>query len=494
MRHLTCMVVVLSIAVSAQAEEMPTRDPGIVRLLVTRQDYDVFMPWQKNRPARHESYGILVDERSVLAPESLIRNHTLIELQKPRSGEKIAASVVMADPQVDLVLLRVDRPAALASLAPLPPTGSLGVGQDMQILQFDKTEEVQRLSATVKSVAMEVLPAAPFRSIAFTLHSESNVDAPGNAVVHDGQLAGMVIGYDENERTATVIPASDLARFLEDANERPYRGVATAGFFRQALVDPAKRAYLGVKHDGVGVLVLSCIPNSPADRSLKPNDVIIEWDGHAVDSLGFYEDMNHGRLDFSHLIRGRRSPGDKVPVRIVRDGKEATIEMQLERRSEEWSLIPENFTGQREEYLIEGGLVIRELSGRYLRSYGGEWLRNVDPRLAHMYLTRQHGPTKPGERVVILSGVLADPINIGYQHLRNQVITAVNGEPIDCMSDVFRIARRDGYLERISLQSVGVDLVLDRKQIPEANARLAESYGVPETMYRRSDAAPQAED
>jgi hypothetical protein len=129
--------------------------------------------------------------------------------------------------------------------------------------------------------------------------------------------------------------------------------------------------------------------------------------------------------------------------------------------------------------------VLRELTGRYLHAYGTDWQRRVDSRLVNLYLTRSNDAERAGDRIVLLTGVLPDPINIGYQGFRDAVITHVNGDAIRNMGDVFRIVDRDGSVRRLRLQSIGVDLILDPALLSEANRRLSMIYRVPRLRYER---------
>jgi hypothetical protein len=105
---------------------------------------------------------------------------------------------------------------------------------------------------------------------------------------------------------------------------------------------------------------------------------------------------------------------------------------------------------------------------------------NANPRLVHLYLTRAQFPEKPGDRVVILSGVLPDEINKGYQGYRDDIVTRVNGQPVSNLADVFAVRSRDKGIWRVTTQSQGVDLVLDRDQLDEANRRIADRYRIPQ--------------
>jgi len=302
--------------------------------------------------------------------------------------------------------------------------------------------------------------------------------------VRDGKLAGLIMSYDQKKRVGEMLPYPIVKRFLDDCAEDPYAGVASAGFTWTKLIDPAKRAYLNLNQFGKGVLVLSCLPNTGAADALRSLDVILECDGHSIDDLGFYEDPEFGRLSFTYLVRGRR-PGDVMPMTVVRGGKCLEVGLRLGHRSDGDALIPENVTGLQAEYLVSGGFIIRELTGRYLHAQGSNWQAVGNPRLVHLYLTRRHEPTHPGQRIVLLSGVLPDAINIGYQHFRNEVIESVNGRPISNIADALRIIDKGGSLERIRLRSIGVDLVLDQGELAAADNRLKHLYRIPKLRHER---------
>jgi len=143
-------------------------------------------------------------------------------------------------------------------------------------------------------------------------------------------------------------------------------------------------------------------------------------------------------------------------------------------------LIPENPEGLPEAYLVEGGFIIRELTGRMLKAPGKQWTLRTDPRLAHLYLARQSDAGKPGERVVVLASVLADPINIGYQHLRSDIIETVNGTDVSNLHDVLAAVDREGGIRSLGLRGIGVVIALDPATLEEANERIATQYRIPQ--------------
>jgi S1-C subfamily serine protease len=473
-----CLVLFAVGTISAGPAPVQAEPASVVRIVVWVQNHDPFMPWQKQPPTARSGYGAVIGPGQILTVESLLRNRTLVEVLEPTRGEKIPCEVVTADPEANVALLRVADGQALQA-PPLRLASRVPRDAGLTIMQFDETRGVLANPAQTIQIGMEPLPEAPYPSLVYTLLADSEINGRGAPVILRGKLAGLIMGYDRGQRTGNMLPIHVLQKFLDDVATPPYEGFASAGFLWAPLVDPAKRSFVGANPGEGGILVLQCLPGTDAFHRLKPNDVILEWDGYAIDNLGFYADPDFGRISFPYLVRGRRAPGETVPVRIIRQGQIHDLEVTLTHHPDSAALIPENILTGPEPYLIEGGLIIRELTGFYLRAHGPEWQNAVDSRLVHQYLASRHLPEKPGQRVVILSTVLPDDINTGYQHIRNAVITHVNGTSIDNLRDIFRIRARDGTVNRISLQSIGIDLVLDRNQLQRANERIQLLYRIP---------------
>jgi hypothetical protein len=354
----------------------------------------------------------------------------------------------------------------------------------LDIMQLDETTRVQHGVGQVFQVNVVPLPGAPYAALTFSLLSDFNISGDGVPALLGGKLAGLVLSYNWGTRTGNIVPSIALRQFAEAAASPSYAGFASAGFTWDELVDPAKRKYLKVAGRAGGIVVTDCRPGSGAASVLRPQDVIVEWDGRPIDNLGYYMDPDFGRILFSCLIMNRRCPGERVPVRIVRDGSEQTVEVVLSRYEDGLALVPENPTHEAPEYLIEGGLILRELDGLYLRTVN-ERQRSSDSRLMNLYGERGTTRGGPGDRVVILSCVLPDAINLGYEGFRDEVVTRVNDSPVRNMADVFRVADRDGGVIRVMLQGLGVELVLDAKELAAANSRISNSYRIQALRLRR---------
>jgi len=477
-RVLIYTAVILSTVFSAAKAEQDKSTP-IVRVRTTYQKDNPYYPWQKQKPGNRAGFGVVIDGSHVLTTENLVRNNTLIEIQLPHSGKNITATLVKSDYQVNLALLKIEDNGLPAGMVCPGIIEKLPLNSAVSITQIDETSGIQKGDGHVVKALVESLPNASFSLLQYDILTDLNVTGEGAPVFSDGKLAGIMISYRSGSRTGKMLPAMFITRFVEDVKDGEYAGFASAGVSWKPLVDPVKRKFLGVADMENGIQVISCLPGTGAGEVLKPNDVILTWDGHLIDNLGFYMDDDYGRLLFPHLIKGARVPGDEVTATIARNGKTKQIQVPLSRRNESADLIPENTTGEPCEYIVAGGLVIQEFNARMLYAYGSQWQKRIDPRLAHIYLTRQQNPENPGDRIVLLTRTLDDPINISYQNFKNRIIEKVNGRPISNIGDIFGIIKTDGSIKTISLQAVGVDIVLDQNELESANKRIMEQYRLP---------------
>ncbi|MEI8243522.1 MAG: hypothetical protein WCI17_09675 [bacterium] len=482
------LALLLSLGAARAADAPAAAGVQVVDVLVTSQTCDERMPWRLSRPQFRQGYGVVVGPGCVLTPEELIRQATLVELRQPGRAAKFAAGVRQSDPQLAMALLEVQDAAFCKELEPVILATNVVRGAQTRIVQYDDSGLRQEGAGRIVEIGVEPLPSAPAAVLTFRVLSDLRVQNPGAPVYCDGQLAGIMMRYDAQHQTGFVLPAPVIARFRQAAAQPVYLPPPAGGFSWIPLVDAAKRRYFGMAAEQSGVQVVDVSSNATVAGVLQPNDVLLQWDGFAIDNQGFYQDPEYGRTRLSHAIEGRRRSGDRVAIEFVRLGDRRQATVTLRPHSEEEALVPENTVGAPPDYLVEGGLIIRELSGRYLRG-GGRGVAGGNLRLAHIFLARGDQPDRAGDRVVILAGVLPDPVNVGYQELRDEVITAVNGEPVRNLQDVFRITDRDHGIQRLACQGRGIDVVLDADQRETANARVARAYRIPELRRASASAA-----
>jgi hypothetical protein len=165
--------------------------------------------------------------------------------------------------------------------------------------------------------------------------------------------------------------------------------------------------------------------------------------------------------------------------KIWRDGKEMNITYTLPKAEYSDELVPAQSFDQDPQYVLAGGFIFVPLTTAYLRSWGADWQSRAPFRLAY-YTVDKVTPEHP-ERVV-LSQVLPDEVNIGYESLRNVVVDQINGMPIRRISDVAEALKKpqDGFDIFIFApgESAG-KAVLDANALDDANQKIMARFHIP---------------
>ena len=128
--------------------------------------------------------------------------------------------------------------------------------------------------------------------------------------------------------------------------------------------------------------------------------------------------------------------------------------------------------------MIVGGLVFQPLTKNYLRSWGQDWERRAPFRLAYF---RSQDPTPERPAVVILSQVLPDFYNLGYQESRQLVVEKVNAQKVNYLSDLQQALKKpvNGFhiLEFTKGETLQ-KIVLEAATLDAATKRVLDRYGI----------------
>jgi hypothetical protein len=171
--------------------------------------------------------------------------------------------------------------------------------------------------------------------------------------------------------------------------------------------------------------------------------------------------------------------GQEVKMQIWREGKALEVTYRLPKLEPSNSLVPFGPFDQEPEYLIVGGLVFQPLTDAYLQSWGAEWKRRSPFRLLYF---RNEPPTQERPALVLLSQVLPDAYNIGYQGLKYLVLDKVNQQPIRSLSDLRTALQKplDGYhiVDCIQSDSLRRIVLAAGKAEQESTGRVLKRYGI----------------
>jgi len=453
---------------------------SLVKVNATSQSYNLHLPWQKESPGGRRGLGVVMAGNRVLVTAQMAADATYIELELPESGQKIPAKVVAVDYEANLALLESpssDRQKAFfAGLKPMGLDTAARIGDEVFVLQTGRVGDLIKSPLTISKVLTRryIVEGSGFLVYEANNIVRSEANSFTLPVVKGDKLAGLLLSYDSKNQVTTVLPAPIIEHFLKDVADGSYEGFPGLGMELQATQDEQFRDYLGLKPDAPGVLITSVLKGGSAEQAgMKKGDILISINGFTIDSRGDYRDPQFGALSAGHLVRGRSYVGDKVEIKVIREGKEITLLGKLTRREpEDYLVLPYQFD-RGPKYVLMGGMLFQELSRPYLDSFGNDQRGGAVLRLDRIATNPEKYEEQGRKKLVFLSLVLPTPSAQGYEKLGGQVVNKVNGKPINELADLadaFKSAKETWHV--IELDDFPHILYLDTFNAERDNMKL----------------------
>ncbi|XP_022727449.1 protease Do-like 2, chloroplastic isoform X2 [Durio zibethinus] len=397
---------------------------AVVKVYCTHTAPDYSLPWQKQKQYTSTGSAFMIGDGKLLTNAHCVEHDTQVKVKRRGDDTKYVAKVLARGVDCDIALLSVESEEFWKGAE------SLRLGH-LPHLQDAVTVVGYPLGGDTISVTKGVVSRIEVTSYA---HGSSDllgiqIDAainPGNsggpAFNEQGECIGVafqVYRSEEAENIGYVIPTTVVSHFLNDYERNgKYTGFPCLGVLLQKLENPALRACLQVQSNG-GVLVRRVEPTLDANNVLKEGDVIVSFDDIHVGSEGTVPFRSNERIAFRYLI------SQKFAEPLIEEESEDSIGLKL--------------------------------------------LAKARYSLARF----------KGEQIVILSQVLANEVNIGYEDMSNQQVLKFNGTRIKnirhlahlvaCCKDKYLVFEfEDNYLA-----------VLDRKAAMAASSRILKDYGIP---------------
>jgi hypothetical protein len=451
---------------------------GIVSVRVTGQDWNWRAPWEKQAPWTRTVTGLVVPGRKILVASTAFGNHLLVEAQRLGSEARSVARVELVDQEGPLALVAVDDPAFWDGLEPLPLAERAPGEGDVTILRWQRSGLLDSYPGTVRQVRSGRHGLS--QTSLLTLEIGTSTDGLGESevVVAKGRVTGLVTGRTGDAYGALAAPV--LAQFLEGAAKGDWRSFARAGLAWQDLTNPALRESLGLREGETGIRLTRVAAHGSAGGSLKPGDVVLEMGGATLDPTGYYEHPVYGRMLFALLFSDGRRPGETMAVKVLRDGQRLDLQLPLRAMRPEQDRVPPYVFGRGPDYVVVGGLVFEELTRPYLGAWG-DWARRAPPRILVAMDRQPEDAGAEPKQIVLLSSVLPDAVNLGYQELRDLIVERVNGRAVGSLADLreaFASPQEGFHVVEFVAGQGAARVVLDAAEAQAAAARLQQAYGV----------------
>jgi len=366
---------------------------------------------EPNVPVTTTGSGVIIDPGGLIATN----NHVIEGAERIRvlldDKREFDAEIIGVDESTDLALLRVRPNGHLPSLT-FGNSDSLQVGEWVLAVgnPFSLNSTVTAGIVSAKGRSIDVLEAADRIESFIQTDAAVNPGNSGGALVNtNGELIGIntaiLTNSGRHEGFAFAIPGNLAGRVLSDLRHFGEVKRALLGVYIQAVNDAQVKS-LGLENAS-GVLITNLTPNGAALRAgLEVGDVMTALNGVAISSAPEMQEQ---------LSRYR--PGQKIRVNYFRNGRKRSATALLRDKANRTKAL----VGNREDDLLHQlGFEVRQLAGREKKRFreGGVYVMSIFRN----------------------SPIESTNMNVGF------VITGVNNEKVENLTDFMRLVGREGEL------------------------------------------------
>ncbi len=301
--------------------------PSVVSITSEGSTSGLFGSVQKTKSA---GTGFIVESNGLIATNKhVVSDKNAVYSVFTSDGKEYKAEIKALDPLNDIAFLKID--GKNLPVAELGNSDDLQVGQSVVAIgnalgQYQNTVT----TGVVSGVGRAIEAGDSTGTTAETLENVIQTDAainPGNSGGPLVNIAGQVIGINtavdqQGQLIGFAIPVNMIKKQIDSVKtsgkiERPILGIRYIPITKEFATRNNLKTEKGVLVYGGGDLAV--LPDSPAAKAgIKDGDIVLK--------------MGNDELDSKHSIIGllqKYSPGDKVTLTILRDGKEQKIEVTL---------------------------------------------------------------------------------------------------------------------------------------------------------------------
>ena len=499
--------------------ELPDINPWFsqaVMLKTYQQSYDWRIPWEKGGITTQTGMGLVVSlpqspkrlssEKTqktklyLMTTAELVANATLIEATRKDIRVPFQAKLLRMDYASNLALIEINDVKFWKGLKPIKfypvkPNKNFE-SKSIYSLNTNSPDEWDFESGKIERMAIGHREKSDAWIPILKISGISNI-SHGYPVLQDNKTVAMILDSDRNG--ARGMPAEMLLEFLHRSGSDQYQSLTHRGFKWRRLPQGSVKDYYGIPENKSGILISHVLPNGTGSDVLKTGDYLTrigKWD---ISHNGKINHPNWGIALYDLLFLDQLKAGDPVELSVIRDKKPLILQTKAKTYGNDSYLVPFKTVGFSPRYIIQGGFLFQELTIDYLSIWGKNWRKRAPLRLR---LFLEHNNTvmipdnknpennfdpnknnpKHHSRVVLVTKVIPDAINIGYQNLSNAVVLKINDQSINSLIDVSEaFLKPKNEFHRIDFLpgSERMSAILPKEKLEESNLRIKKNFRIP---------------
>ncbi len=452
-------------------------EKSIVKISVTKQEYDYNQPWQKSKQSRSSGSGSIIEGNRILTCAHVVEFGEFIEVKKTKESRRYTASIEFIAPEYDLAILKVDDENFFNKSKPLPIGDLPNVGDKVTAYGFPTGgNDLSVTSGIVSRIENIDFNYDNYNDLGIQIDAAINPGNSGGPVIKDTVLAGVAFqGKTSSQSIGYMIPTTVIKAFLLDIADSTYDGPVPVLLQWQTMENQALRKCYGMDDTATGILINKVHFCSALAGAVEAEDILLGLDSFNVQNDGSVYLNSDVKTTFETIIKNKNN-GDTVSLHILRHGLDTVVYQPLEYMRTNELLVGK--VDLEPKYYIQGGFVFTTPSYYYFQEES--YWQYYYPQLSYYYYAKVlNNPDM--EEVVIISSVLPDKSNVGYHDVSNKIVREINGYEIRNFNDLIKAFDRpaDYYVIK---DSDGNKYVLDATNMAQINEEIFRKYGITQQM------------
>ncbi|XP_010435521.1 PREDICTED: protease Do-like 10, mitochondrial [Camelina sativa] len=449
-----------------QAGKSPTNSPAadavdlaldsVVKIFTVSTSPSYFLPWQNKSQRESMGSGFVISGRRIVTNAHVVADHSFVLVRKHGSSIKHRAEVQAVGHECDLAVLVVDSEVFWEGMNSLELGDIPFLQEAVAVVGYPQGgDNISVTTGVVSRVEPTQYVHGATQLMAIQIDAAINPGNSGGPAIMGNKVAGVAFqNLSGAENIGYIIPTPVIKHFITGVEQcGKYIGFCSMGVSCQPMENAQLRIGFQMSPEMTGVLISKINPLSDAYRILKKDDVILSFDSVSIANDGTVPFRNRERITFDHLV-SMKKPNESALVKVLREGKEQEFSITLKPLQ---PLVPVHQFDQLPSYYIFAGFVFVPLTQPYLHEYGEDWY-NTSPRSLCVRALKDL-PKKAGQQLVIVSQVLMDDINTGYERLTELQVKKVNGVEVDNLRHLCQL------IENCNTENLRVDLEDDERVI-----------------------------
>lgn len=458
--------------ISFAAEPPPDFKGSVVKIFASVSTPDFNKPWQAQMRQRVTGSGAVIAGNHILTSAHVIAYATFIEVKKGNSDKRYRAQVEAIGNDCDLALLTVDDKTFFDGVPSLP-IGPLPELQDtVLVIGFPKGgDELSVTEGVVSRIDAVTYTHSLQTFMAVQIDAAINSGNSGGPVIQNNQLVGIAFeGLKDADNIGYMVPEPIIKHFLDDLKDGKYDGFPYVGIWWNQSANPSLRERYGLKGYQGGLVIKDVLPEIEKKDLLRVGDVLLSVDGIPVGLDGTVPFRKDSRLPMGYWFDSKQV-ADTIDFEILREGKKLNVKLPM--RSNDDRVKYKNFY-EKPPYYIYGGMVFTVLNENLTEDLKEQ---KIDINNLNYYI---NGPGRYSDRkdVVVLLYALPDEVNAGYHDLQLEVISEVNGKPINSLADLALSIESNKSEWSVIRTEDKSEMIFNRVMAKEAEERILANYKI----------------